>query len=97
MANHEIVASIRIALPGDPRQMAEDLSTIAGAWGEFLSAIDLGENEATFSVNETRAKPGPKPATNGAPRAPRARRAVTEAQLAQHTAAVDAAFREDGA
>jgi hypothetical protein len=92
---HEIFASIRIALPGEPQCMAEELSTIAGAWGEFLSVIDLGDGEATFVVNETRAKPGPKPAANGTTRAPRARRAITEAQLAQHAAASDAATPED--
>jgi hypothetical protein len=97
MANHEVVASIRIALPGEPHNMAEELSTIAGAWAEFLGEIALGDGkgEATFSVNEMRTKPGPKPATVGAPRAPRARRGITEAQLAQHAAASDAATPED--
>jgi hypothetical protein len=94
MANHEVVASIRVTLPVEPQEMVEELSTIASAWGEFLSAIG-NDGEAAFSVNETRAKPGPKPATNGAPRAPRARRAITEAQLAQHAAASDAATPED--
>jgi hypothetical protein len=72
MAQHEIIASIRVTLPDDPQQMAERLSTVAGAWAEFLAVMEP-QPESTFSVNETRGKPGPKPATNGAPRQRRQR------------------------
>ena len=65
---HEIVASIRVALPDDPQQMAEELSTVAGAWAEFLAAMIPSPTESSFAVNETRGKPGPKPAANGAQR-----------------------------
>jgi hypothetical protein len=37
------------------------LGEIAEAWAEFLGSIEQPNSEVTFSVNETRAKPGPKP------------------------------------
>ena len=70
---HDIIASIRVTLPDNPQQMAEQLSTVAGGWSEFLSSLDPLQVESTFSVNETRGKPTPKPATNGAPRQRRQR------------------------
>jgi hypothetical protein len=74
---HDVIASARVTLPDTPQQMAETLSTIAGAWSEFLAVLDAlpMQVESTFSVNETRAKPGPKPAANGG--TPRTRRART--------------------
>jgi hypothetical protein len=59
---HEIHASIRVVLPEAPAEMAGALGDIAEAWSTFLTAFDqyAASSEVAFSVNETRAKPGPK-------------------------------------
>ena len=60
---HEVIASVRVVLPEAPADMAGALGEIAEAWSNFLGAFDQysASSEVTFSVNETRAKPGPKP------------------------------------
>ena len=72
---HEVTASIRVLLPDDPQQMAETLGDIATAWSEFLAGVDQYGVDIAFTVNETRGKPGPKPAANGVPRQRKARTA----------------------
>jgi len=60
---HEVIASVRVVLPEAPAEMAGALGDIAGAWANFLTGFDQYEasSEVTFTVNETRSKPGPKP------------------------------------
>jgi hypothetical protein len=60
---HEVIASVRVVLPEAPAEMAGALGEIAEAWSNFLTAFDQYEasSEVTFTVNETRSKPGPKP------------------------------------
>lgn len=69
---HEVLASVTVILPDDPKEMADGLSVMAGAWSEFLTQLSGNmacEPAVTFQVNETRAKP--KPANGGTPRQPR--------------------------
>jgi hypothetical protein len=68
---HEVIATIRVPLPDEPQSMAATLAEIAGAWSKFLATVAQSGADVSFSVNETRGKPGPRPAANGAPRAPR--------------------------
>ena len=60
---HEVIASVRVVLPEAPADMAGALGEIAEAWSNFLGAFDqyAPSSEVSFSVNETRSKPGPKP------------------------------------
>jgi len=79
---HEIAASVRVALPDAPQDMAGTLGDIATAWSEFLAAIEPHAADATFEVNQTRGRPGPKPA-NGTAIAARKKRnaqAIDEAR-----------------
>ena len=55
---HEILASVRVELAEDPQQMAEALGEVAEAWASMLAAIDQRKPDVSFSVNETRNKPG---------------------------------------
>jgi hypothetical protein len=60
---HEVIASLRVVLPEGHSEMAGALGEIADSWSNFLIAIEeyKASSEVTFSVNETRSKPGPKP------------------------------------
>jgi hypothetical protein len=60
---HEILASVRVVLPEGPAEMAGMLGDFAGAWANFLTEFDqyLPSSEVSFSVTETRSKPGPEP------------------------------------
>ena len=60
---HEVIASIRVVLPEGHAEMSGALGEIADSWSNFLTAIDeyKASSEVTFSVNETRNRPGPKP------------------------------------
>ncbi len=55
---HELIASIRVALPEEPQKMADALARIATAWGTFTREVGTPETTLTFAVNETRARTG---------------------------------------
>ncbi len=55
---HELIASIRVALPEEPQKMADALARIATAWGTFTREVGTPETTLTFAVNETRARGG---------------------------------------
>jgi len=78
---HEVIASIQVLLPDDPKDMAGALASVAEAWASLLAAIEPTPCTPTFAVNETR--------TSRATRKPRTPRLVSK--LIDETADQDAA------
>lgn len=60
---HEVIASIQVLLPDDPKDMAGALASVADAWANLLAAIEPTPCTPSFAVNETRARQA-----NSAPR-----------------------------
>ena len=70
---HELHASLRMGIPDGPRELAEAISLVTGAWAEMLGRLEAHEPTAALAINETRSRP---PAA-GAKRGPKPRAPVT--------------------
>lgn len=70
---HELHASLSVTLPDNPRELAEAISAVTGAWSELLGRIELHKPASALAINETRSRP---PAA-GAKRSPKPRAPVT--------------------